>query len=184
MINEELIKNANIEDLKNLYEDLKKEFDIETEDEIVIPKQEEKLNLDMLEEISDLADNLANNSFEEGIEEDTLKEVDEQTGVKEEQETAETVVPCFLTSAGTTLIVNNVAEIKAFQFADNESIKYVSIDGSVKKVGPYAFINCKSLEAVAIECEENISEDKLKTLFKGCDKLEEVFLNDKIVKLK
>lgn len=81
------------------------------------------------------------------------------------------------------LIIDGFSSIKPFQFADDTGIKYLAITESVKSIGAYAFINCTNLEAVALYSDTQMTESMLRTIFKGCTKLKEIWVNNFLFKI-
>ncbi len=82
------------------------------------------------------------------------------------------------------LVIDNTNEIKPFQYANNEKIRYLAISSNVTKIGGFAFINCKNLENVVIESNRDFVDDELRAMFKGCHRLKDILVNGKLIEIK
>ena len=79
------------------------------------------------------------------------------------------------------IIDNTFKEIKPFQFADNDKIKYLAVTADIS-IGGFAFLNCKNLEYVTIQNNKDFTDDELKVMFEGCENIKYILVNKKLRK--
>ena len=79
------------------------------------------------------------------------------------------------------IIDNTFKEIKPFQFADNDKIKYLAVTADTS-IGGFAFLNCKNLEYVTIQNNKDFTDDELKVMFEGCENIKYILVNKKLRK--